>query len=563
MELADWLLRASTSAAAQRRNRPGRDMEPASLQEELLCAVCRDVFVEPVTLPCGHNYCEACVQQLRRSAAVPPDSAKRRRAYYPCPLCLAPCEATIELRKNVALRNIVQKCSVARPGDVPCSVCKGRQRPPAERSCVTCGESYCALHVMPHSENEFFRQHVLVRPTRDTGRLCEEHGKDLELFCATDGTPLCAYCMLPGESRHLGGHDVVKLSEAAHVVKEGCLAKLENVEESLSEIGACLLKLEEVASLTEENIKKQQQGYTGFLSKIKLLLDIEEEAWRKRFSVEMVQESRRIKYRVEKLKVFQGQLQEAGAALEKALVVQDPVTLLKLLKNADWNDLYQREFCSSKIQETMESVGIPSTASKRQTPLFMALQKAFAAEEIKLDPRTAHPHLKISKDYTAVCATREKHTEGLNTERFRGSYCVLGTAAFSRGVHYWEVTVRDLPSWALGITYRSITRDPPGCWPGSDDKSWALSYSGSRRQFCAQHDWLAFSFGASRAPERIGLFLDCDSGILAFYDAHALECLYPFYCSLKLPVYPVFCPQLEGAAEFVTAEMRVERPAFL
>ncbi|MBN3313314.1 TRI39 ligase, partial [Atractosteus spatula] len=554
---------ASTPAAAQRRNRPGRDMEPASLHEELLCAVCRDVFVEPVTLPCGHNYCEACVQQLRRSAAVPPDGAKRRRACYPCPLCLAPCEATVELRKNVALRNIVQKCSGARPGDVPCSVCKGRQRSPAERSCVTCGESYCALHVMPHSENEFFRQHVLVRPTRDTGRLCGEHGKDLELFCATDGTPLCAYCMLPGESRHLGGHDVVKLSEAAHVVKEGCLAKLENVEESLSEIGACLLKLEEVASLTEENIKKQQQGYTGFLSKVKLLLDIEEEAWRKRFSVEMVQESRRIKYRAEKLKVFQGRLQEAGAALEKALIVQDPVTLLKLLKNADWNDLYQREFCSSKIQETMESVGIPSAASKRRTPLFMALQGAFAAEEIKLDPRTAHPHLKISKDCDAVCATLEKHTEGLNAERFRGSYCVLGAAAFSRGVHYWEVTVRDLPSWALGIAYRSIERDPPGCWPGSDDKSWALSYSGSRRQFCAQHDWLAFSFGASRAPERIGLFLDCDSGILAFYDAHALECLYPFYCSLKWPVYPIFCPQLEGAAEFVTAEMRVERPAFL
>ncbi|XP_015252015.1 PREDICTED: tripartite motif-containing protein 47-like [Cyprinodon variegatus] len=31
--------------------------------ENFWCCICQDVFVEPVTLPCGHNFCRACIEK--------------------------------------------------------------------------------------------------------------------------------------------------------------------------------------------------------------------------------------------------------------------------------------------------------------------------------------------------------------------------------------------------------------------------------------------------------------------------------------------------------------------
>ena len=42
----------------------------------LLCSICRDVFSDPVTTPCGHSYCRACVTRHWDTAEV-----------CRCPLC--------------------------------------------------------------------------------------------------------------------------------------------------------------------------------------------------------------------------------------------------------------------------------------------------------------------------------------------------------------------------------------------------------------------------------------------------------------------------------------------
>ena len=43
------------------------------------CSVCSDLFLEPVTAPCGHSFCTGCVAELRAKGVS-----------ETCPLCRAP-----------------------------------------------------------------------------------------------------------------------------------------------------------------------------------------------------------------------------------------------------------------------------------------------------------------------------------------------------------------------------------------------------------------------------------------------------------------------------------------
>ncbi|CAB1326450.1 unnamed protein product [Coregonus sp. 'balchen'] len=489
-------------------------MEVISIDEELICAICRDIFVEPVTLPCGHNYCEVCVNQLKRSA-VEVENINAERGFerlcvcYTCPLCLAPCDSTLNLKKNVVLHNIIEKYHSKRASGVDCTVCKGEQRMAAEKSCVSCKESYCTVHIIPHLENAVLRQHVMVSPMGDTGRLCKEHGKEQELYCETDQTPLCAYCMLPAEAKHRDGHSVVKLADALDTLRENCQVKLQGIKESLTEVKNGLAKMDEAASCS------------------KLFLEFEEQAWQKRFSVDM------------------------------------------LLKNEEWADLLQRDVCSRQIEKISKWSGTKLVASSRITPLFQTLQKTFQGDVIFFAELSAHPKLKLDPDSGSVWVTEEHQRHDEEPCYPDRPYCVMGVIISSKGVHNWEVEVEGLSSWALGVAFLGPYQIAVTCKLGTDDQSWSLSYSKSKQRFSAQHDWLAFAFHApdSNPPRRIGVFLDVDSGILSFYDAVRMVCLYTFYCTLdqdsdpQTYLRPAFCPRLkEDDQPLSTKPMRVLRP---
>uniref|UniRef100_A0A3Q4G0P8 RING-type domain-containing protein n=1 Tax=Neolamprologus brichardi TaxID=32507 RepID=A0A3Q4G0P8_NEOBR len=43
------------------------DMSAASnlrSEDQFLCSICLDVFTDPVSTPCGHNFCKTCISQV-------------------------------------------------------------------------------------------------------------------------------------------------------------------------------------------------------------------------------------------------------------------------------------------------------------------------------------------------------------------------------------------------------------------------------------------------------------------------------------------------------------------
>lgn len=93
------------------------------------------------------------------------------------------------------------------------------------------------------------------------------------------------------------------------------------------------------------------------------------------------------------------------------------------------------------------------------------------------DPNSGHRDIILSNDnQTATCSSYDDRV-------------VLGTAAFSKGVHYWELHVDrydNHPDPAFGVARASVVKD---MMLGKDDKAWAMYVDNNRSWFmhCNSH----------------------------------------------------------------------------
>ncbi|KAG9343201.1 hypothetical protein JZ751_014180 [Albula glossodonta] len=264
------------------------------------------------------------------------------------------------------------------------------------------------------------------------------------------------------------------------------------------------------------------------------------------------------------MKQLQERLQKAESTLQQVQDIQDPFTLLQktlpilldLSQRSSQCDVALKEVCPARIQKgVLEVMGVRPAALARDVPLFHILLRAFTGEHIRFDPSTAHTLLGMDTDRTSLWISEETDGDNITADSNGGTYCVLGGVAFSQGVHYWEVDVRVVASWALGVAYggtHSLELDSASCW--------SLSYRQDKQQYCAHHQSLAFSFSARSAPSSIGLFLDLDSGILCFYDAGLSQTLHTFYCRFSLPLFPLFCLGQVTCNQSATQMMKVLDP---
>lgn len=201
-----------------------------TLQEELTCPLCLDLYRNPYMLPCGHNFCKKCLDHLKRQA---------ERGRFRCPECRDSHRLSTNFQKNFKLANISddfrQQCraatSVASGSksrdlvsssvavqqseskfSVPCDYCPAfaaeasgpsssrdgfsdpsvsyengdnKEAPPAAvtatqtfavKTCLKCEVSMCQEHVRPHLELPAFREHPLTEPMNNLWkRKCPAH----------------------------------------------------------------------------------------------------------------------------------------------------------------------------------------------------------------------------------------------------------------------------------------------------------------------------------------------------------------------------------------------------
>lgn len=208
---------------------------PGLPEGPLGCPICLDVLRDPVTVPCGHNFCQSCLQELRQRPG-PPDGGGAGGAAR-CPLCQEPVPAALRLCKNRALCELLPLLAAATGASSPsspaaaspmapgaeeedaageegaavlCDVCPPESRVAAERSCLVCLASFCGAHLEPHRRAPAFRAHRLVAPLRRLEEgLCPRHLQPLDGFCRTEQSCVCARC----RTHEHRAHDVVPLEQ--------------------------------------------------------------------------------------------------------------------------------------------------------------------------------------------------------------------------------------------------------------------------------------------------------------------------------------------------------------
>ncbi|KAK7129446.1 hypothetical protein R3I94_017604 [Phoxinus phoxinus] len=178
-----------------------------ALNEELQCSICLEEFTDPVTTPCGHNFCRSCLIKCWTNTQT-----------CFCPLCKEKFSKRPDLKINTTLREVVQhfkeKLNLGET-EVFCDFCDGRKQK-AVKTCLTCPSSYCESHLEPHLRVPRLKKHKLINAVENLeDYICQKHEKPLELFCRDDQTCVCLFCT-EGEHRT---HNTVPIEEESREKK--------------------------------------------------------------------------------------------------------------------------------------------------------------------------------------------------------------------------------------------------------------------------------------------------------------------------------------------------------
>eukprot|EP00062_Callorhinchus_milii_P027602 gi/632991103/ref/XP_007884473.1/ PREDICTED: butyrophilin-like protein 9 [Callorhinchus milii] len=160
------------------------------------------------------------------------------------------------------------------------------------------------------------------------------------------------------------------------------------------------------------------------------------------------------------------------------------------------------------------------------------------AVRVTLDGRTAFAGLEVSEDGLSVRGLETPRTEENGPECFDMSPYVLGSNAFETGRHYWEVDVANKSFWDLGVARESAPRKG-SLRLTAEAGFWVLGRSGDGYEVSEAAQG---SVTLTDKPRLIGVWLDCEAGEVAFYNAEGMYHLFTFRAQVLGRVRPFFWP---------------------
>ncbi|XP_067228368.1 E3 ubiquitin-protein ligase TRIM39-like isoform X2 [Chanodichthys erythropterus] len=430
----------------------------SALNEELQCSICLEVFTDPVSTPCGHNFCRTCLSKCWTNKKI-----------GFCPICKERFVRRPDLKINTTLRDLVQhfkKNLNLEESEVFCDFCDERKQK-AVKSCLTCQSSYCDDHLELHLRVPRLKKHKLINAVENLeDYICQKHKRPLEMFCRDDQTCVCLSCS-EGEHRT---HNTVPIEEESREKKN------QLVQTQI-----------DVYQIIQDRMKKIQE----------------------------------IKHSIE--------LRKMNSSLCSRPHNKN-WTKIRIDSDVNVNSLYRALTLLKKTQETLNEKII-------QTELKFVQKFAVG---VTLDPDTANHHLYLSDDGKQVSRGDIKQVVPKNPERFNKACCVLAKQGFSSGRFYYEVQVKGKTGWELGVIRESINRKGEIIL-SPEDGFWTVILENENEYSACENPPVSLSLKVK--PEKVGVFVDYEEGLVSFYDVDSRSLIYSFTGqTFTDKLYPYFNP---------------------
>ncbi|KAM6951852.1 E3 ubiquitin-protein ligase TRIM65 [Aplochiton taeniatus] len=497
--------------------------------QNLTCVICMDLFHIPVTIPCGHTFCQACITAFwdaKSTSDIGPQ----------CPVCNEKFSTRPVLNRNVSLHSLSAEATENR-------------------------DSFSIVDCLKDSEAEGARAMPLF--------LCERHKKPLVYYCKQENMSVCCECAI----NECKTHDKVML-ETERENREMLLKKkstelekrLDKTERSIAELSentakakvtldqstawvnakfTMLLKVLAEKQEATETFIEQEKGTALFHAETRLstlqerakqLKECKDQiaALSNLSDTQLVQESRLVE-----VPTFENISVDVTPNLPERL--NGVTDVLSRVSKLVFEDLEKavctavgqdKQVCSEDKRPVLAVVPSPAAPCHRRKEGLNPYRCT-----LTFDPRTANSHLRLSQEnQQAEHLTSGPRQVPTHEARFDHTWQVLCFEGFTHGQHYWELEVSK--PWAyLGVTYEGIPRKEKGkrCMVGMNELSWSLQLD--ERKLCAWHNGRHETVAGHSQHSRIGMLLDYEAGTLTYYGDGQTR-LHAFHCAFNQQLFP-------------------------
>ncbi|KAL7824480.1 hypothetical protein AOLI_G00328820 [Acnodon oligacanthus] len=460
----------------------------SSLEEDLKCVLCQNIYKTPLILLCTHSFCKSCLE-----------------------------------------------ASWAERGSKECPVCKKRssiENPPVNRALKTACDSFIQEKSRRVSEEE-------------RGLLCPQHSLNMQLFCLHDEQLVCAECV----TQQHNNHNFCSIGKAASVRREELRGPLQELQANhaafSSEKLTCLSVSQEIqetpdhcshsAALSQSQFLHTQMQMKKEFEKLHRFLHEEEEARISALKKEMERKSQKMKERMEQMDEILASVSKRIKLIEEHMNADDSL-FLKNVKDAEESAEYtvpDPELDSGALMDVAKHLG------NLRYRVWEKMKDLCPYYPVILEPNTAHSSLHLSVDLIKVNCRDTKQNLPNNPERFMMHPVILGSEGFSSGTHSWVVDVGESDNWTIGVVKESIKRkDEISVSP--QDGFWTISREDGTFSFNTGY------CGAERV-QRVRVQVNWNGGQVIFTNSesnrqlqaysHSGEKMYPYFSTLsELPL---------------------------
>ncbi|CAL9692615.1 unnamed protein product [Knipowitschia caucasica] len=250
---------------------------------------------------------------------------------------------------------------------------------------------------------------------------------------------------------------------------------------------------------------------------------------------------------IEQIQSEISELEQRGAEMEQLWSSGDHLHFVQTfttVKPAPWLNDWTQKTVRVPLYKGKASQAVSVLGRRLNTEIDTVFREEFETVqgfgvEVSLDPKTAHTYLVLSEDLKQVYVCAHNNHIPDNPERFRPGFYVLGKQKFSSGKFYFEVQVKEKTGWTLGVANKSVDRKTSNRTVRTG--YWYLSMSSDGQYRTSEVPSVVFP--VQSLPERVGVFVDYEEGLVSFYDVDKQSLIYSLTdCCFTENILPLFNP---------------------